>query len=118
MAKAPITISPEERDAQLRRRMLNAARLSKGQFHAGFVPFNVLARVRDDQDQPCDDESHQVRLINDLVEWNLLEEAGREGLGGAKPNNQHRRFKMTPKAFELWTQSIDPIPGVADDRLL
>ncbi len=110
--------SREARDAQLRRRMLNLARLNGGVYQNGFVPFGLFAGVKDDAGVPCVDEGHALTLISDLLEWGLLEEAGSHVSGGTSPSNRHRRFRFTTKGYQLWSREIPPIAGVADDRVI
>jgi hypothetical protein len=107
-----------QRDEQLRRRMLNVARLNSETYAHGFVPFGLFALAKDDDGLPCHGETHAVSLIENLVEWGLLEEAHGIALGGTRTETRHRRFKFTKKAFALWSQEIPPIAGVADDRVI
>lgn len=107
-----------ERDSQIRRRMLNVARLNFELYAGGGVPFGLIAGAKDDGGRGVDDEAHALRLIESLCEWGLLEEARSVVSGGAAPTNRGRRFKFTTKGFQLWSREIPPIEGVADDRVV
>ena len=115
-----MTRTDEQRDevsaAQVRRRMLNVARLD-GPRHANqYVPALNFLRAADDNGVQVADEAEATKLLGELLEWGLLEEAGGLDLGGTRQAFRHRRFRLSKKGFALWSQQIDPIPGVADER--
>lgn len=118
MSDSTAPISAQERDAQLRRRMLNVARLQRGAYQNGFVPFVQYLAARDDEGSVCRNDDHAELLLSSLVEWGCLEEFAAIAQGGARRTLRDRRWRLTTKGYELWTRTIDPIPGIADDRLL
>ena len=106
-----------DRNEQIRRRMLNIARLRDEANQGGFVSVRVVATARDDEDRPVDSDTHAQELIDSLIEWGLLEESRDvHSQSGAKREFGHRRVRITGKGWKLWMGEIPPIPGVADSR--
>lgn len=105
-----------ESSAELRRRMLNIARLDGPRYPNAAVPAKNFLRATDDSGDLVEGEGECAALLDDLVEWGLLHEVTGHDLGGAARTFAHRRFSLTKKGFALWMQEIDPIPGVADSR--
>jgi hypothetical protein len=115
MPDAPTNL--DERDAQIRWRMLGVARLEAANYPGGFVSFPRFAHARDNAGVPCDGDEQTARLLADLVEWGYLEEQPHDStVGGMKPTNKHRRFKQTDAARLLWQRKIGPVPGIDDGR--
>jgi hypothetical protein len=119
MAESPT--NHDERDAQLRRSMLNIARQNGNIYQDGFVPFALFAgsSCRDRDGVPVEGEEHAARLLVHLLDKGYLEESRTIGLDQAPKANRHRRFKFTNFAFEWWRQnkSVPIDPMVDDDRL-
>jgi hypothetical protein len=106
-----------ESEAQKRRRILVIARLDGPRYPQKWVPARNFIRAADDYANPINGEGECIDLLEELVSWNLLEEWVPEDLGGKPQTFATRRFKITKKGRALWSHDIDPIPGVADERL-
>ncbi|MGN6727959.1 MAG: hypothetical protein ACTHLZ_18720 [Tepidisphaeraceae bacterium] len=110
----------DEREEELRRRMLNLARLREESHQGGYVPSKLFREVRDDAGEPCASDEQAERLLNDLVSYGVLEESRSAASGltdAAKQAFRHRRFRITTKGYALWIGDIPPIRGIADPRL-
>lgn len=104
----------EAHNEQIRRRLLTIARLNGKQFGDSYVPASMFNAAKDDLGVG-DSEERIVDLVGDLLGWGLLEEAVYAEPG--RRDWRHRRFRLTTKGWRLWNQQIEPVPGVADDRL-
>lgn len=105
------------RDEQLRKSMLDLARISGGASAGQWVALSRLAiGARDRDGDAVRDEAHAEALVLWLIEQGLLEEKSAQPTGGDKRDIRHRQVRLTEKGFKLWTGEIDPIPGVADRK--
>jgi hypothetical protein len=106
-----------DRDAQLRRAMLNVARLNAEVYQHGYVPWSSMANVKDREGRKPGDDAHVASLLEHLLDRGYLAEAQQMGLDRSPQSNRHRRFKFTDLGFALWTQRIPVDPMVDDSRL-
>lgn len=108
---------PEKRLRQLRRRMLVLAKLQGPGYGDRWVPAANFLAVRDDQGVEVADELEAESLLAQLLELKLLEEWQPMGLGGRSKKFAQRRLRLSDRGYALWSQELDPIPMVADERL-
>jgi hypothetical protein len=73
--------------------------------------------LRDDQGDSVRDEDEVIEILTHLVDLRLVEEWQPMGMGSKARGFSQRRFRITDRGYALWSQELDPIPSIADERL-
>jgi len=115
MAERLPEFDPDARLAQIRRRQITIAHLDGPRYTGEWVPAKNFLRAADDRGSKVRDESECVELIESLLAFGLLDEWQSKQLQ-SRASFAERRFRLTKKGHALWSEEIDPIPGIADAR--
>jgi hypothetical protein len=108
---------PTQRPRQLRRRAIVMAKLRQGFYAGGWIPARSFLALMDDLGGEIRDEAECVAVLEHLIEHGLLEEWKPMGAGTHVQSFGQRRFKLTDRGYDLWSEKLDPIPSIADERL-
>ena len=111
-------MSDTERDEKLRRSLLTSAKFIGDRREGRWVGGAGLAdSAKDDSGVGVVDDKHAASLLADLVNCGVFEEEAGVHVGAQATQLRHRRFRFTKKGWELWMESIPPVPGIWDPRL-
>jgi len=106
-----------QRPRQIRRRMIVLAKLQGPHHHERWIPARAFLAAADDLGEKVRDEDECDDLLSDLLALALLEEWQPMGLSGKQQSFAQRRVRLTHRGYALWSQELDPIPEIADERL-